>query len=99
MVFRKLPAAVDVAPCVRARKCQGVDAAGLRLEIVKGGYRSDRVTKCLVGGHVGDARAVNIDVAPVVQTLDVSPPCLDRNHFPSQFRGWSCASPRILRSS
>jgi len=85
----KLPAPVDPSSGVRARECQGVGYIGLRLEVVKGGHRPNRITKCLMSGHVGDRAAINIDVAAVVQALNVVLPCLYRNHFPSS-RGFVC---------
>src|SRR5262249_48367280 len=54
-----------------------------RLEIVKRGRRADGIAKCPVAGHVGDALAIDVDVAPVAQARDVVLPCPYRNHFSS----------------
>src|SRR5262249_7654989 len=94
MAIWKLPPPVDASSGVGARECQGVDHAGPRLEVVKGGHRPDRIAKCLVSGHVGDACAINIDVAPVAQASNMILPCLYRNHFPSisRFLSWRAAA-------
>src|SRR5260370_41254651 len=83
IAFGKLPTTVDASSGIRARECQSVDYAGLRLDVVKSGNGPDRIAKRPVGGHVGDARAINIDVASVAQALNMVLPRLYRNHFPS----------------
>src|SRR5262249_16194603 len=83
IAFRKLPASVDASPGIRACKCQSVDGAGLCLEVVKGGHRLDRIAKRPVGRHVGDTCAIDIDVPPIVQAVNMILPGLYRIHFPS----------------